>query len=180
MGYTYVSYAPRPNWACASYRVTLKYSQGILCITTHCFVWFPCGRSHRFLAPDPPNPLSILLSDPYIHGPKPVPQALRDVVLGTPDALEGLLLNIVQPATPSLQRNCVWALSNMCRGKPQPATNLLLPALPVLLNLLSSKDEEVRVVSADLRLSVCIGRGGCFLWFILFTNASVFSPPSAM
>ena len=120
-------------------------------------VWFPCGRLHRFLAPDPPYPLSILLSDPYIHDPKPVPQALRDVVLGTPDALEGLLLNIVQPATPSLQRNCVWALSNMCRGKPQPATNLLLPALPVLLNLLSSKDEEVRVVSADLRF-VCLHR----------------------
>eukprot|EP00903_Cladosiphon_okamuranus_P019512 g17943.t1 len=71
--------------------------------------------------------------------------ALRDVVLGTPDALDGLLLNIVQPATPSLQRNCVWALSNMCRGKPQPATGLLLPALPVLLNLLASKDEEVLV-----------------------------------
>lgn len=67
-------------------------------------------------------------------------------MLGTPDALEGLLLNIVQPATPSLQRNCVWALSNMCRGKPQPVTSLLLPALPVLLNLLSSKDEEVRCV----------------------------------
>ncbi len=72
-----------------------------------------------------------------------VPQELRDVVLGTPDALEGLLLNIMQPATPSLQRNCVWALSNMCRGKPQPETDKLRPALPVLLNLLSSTDEEV-------------------------------------
>ncbi|CAM9615020.1 unnamed protein product [Ectocarpus fasciculatus] len=70
---------------------------------------------------------------------------LRDVVLGTPDALEGLLLNVVQPATPSLLRNCVWALSNMCRGKPQPDTALLAPALPVLLKLLSSDDSEVLV-----------------------------------
>ncbi|CBJ31635.1 conserved unknown protein [Ectocarpus siliculosus] len=70
---------------------------------------------------------------------------LRDVVLGTPDALEGLLLNVVQPATPSLLRNCVWALSNMCRGKPQPDMSLLAPALPVLLNLLSSDDSEVLV-----------------------------------
>lgn len=84
---------------------------------------------------------SFLTSAPNVSV---IHQALRDVVLGTPDALEGLLLNVVQPATPSLLRNCVWALSNMCRGKPQPDTALLAPALPVLLKLLSCDDSEVQ------------------------------------
>lgn len=70
-------------------------------------------------------------------------QELRDAALDTADALEGLLLNITQPATQSLLRNCVWALSNMCRGKPQPQLEVLAPALPVLLTLLSSDDNEV-------------------------------------
>lgn len=72
-----------------------------------------------------------------------VVQDLRDIALGTPDALEGLLLNVTQPASQSLLRNCVWALSNMCRGKPQPEIAKLAPALPVLLTLLSSEDSEV-------------------------------------
>lgn len=72
-------------------------------------------------------------------------QELRDVALQTPDALEGLLLNVTQPATPSLLKNCVWALSNLCRGKPQPDIKALAPALPVLLTLLSSNDTEVRM-----------------------------------
>lgn len=71
-------------------------------------------------------------------------QDLRDVVLGTADALAALLLNVTHPATESLSRNCVWALSNMCRGKPQPEMELLAPALPVLLALLASQDKEVR------------------------------------
>lgn len=71
-------------------------------------------------------------------------QDLRDVVLGTNDALAALLLNVTQPATESLLRNCVWALSNMCRGKPQPEVQLLAPALPVLLGLLASPDKEVK------------------------------------
>lgn len=79
-------------------------------------------------------------------------------MLSTHDALQGLLLNIVQPATPSLQRNCVWALSNMCRGKPQPETSLLLPALPVLRDLLASKDEEVIFIFFLLRVRVGDGR----------------------
>ncbi|CAM9512442.1 unnamed protein product [Ascophyllum nodosum] len=70
---------------------------------------------------------------------------LRDVALGTGDALEGLLLNVTQPATTSLLRNCVWAVSNMCRGKPQPSMDSVAPAIPVLEKLLSSDDPEVLV-----------------------------------
>lgn len=79
------------------------------------------------------------------------------MVLGTPDALEGLLLNVVQPATPSLLRNCVWALSNMCRGKPQPDMALLAPALPVLLKLLSSDDSEVQLSAVTLGITCPLG-----------------------
>lgn len=35
-------------------------------------------------------------------------------------------------------RNCVWALSNFFRGKPQPHIDVLRPALPVLAKLLAA------------------------------------------
>ena len=40
-------------------------------------------------------------------------------------------------------RNATWTLSNMCRGKPQPAWHTVLPALPVLAQLVFSNDDEV-------------------------------------
>ena len=40
-------------------------------------------------------------------------------------------------------RNATWTLSNLCRGKPQPAWNMVLPALPVLAQLVFSNDDEV-------------------------------------
>lgn len=38
--------------------------------------------------------------------------------------------------------NCVWALSNFCRGKPQPDLALVAPAIPHLANLLSMNNNE--------------------------------------
>ncbi|CAM9112793.1 unnamed protein product [Discosporangium mesarthrocarpum] len=69
---------------------------------------------------------------------------LRDMVLKT-DALQGLLLNITQPASASLLRNCVWAVSNFCRGKPQPDIASVMPAIPILAQLVGSDDNEVLV-----------------------------------
>ncbi len=40
-------------------------------------------------------------------------------------------------------RNATWALSNLCRGKPPPAKELVRPALPVLVHCIYSADEEV-------------------------------------
>lgn len=57
--------------------------------------------------------------------------ALRDVVLSS-GAMQPLLQNIAQPANASLFGNCVWALSNFCRGKPQPHLSLVAPAVPIL------------------------------------------------
>lgn len=52
----------------------------------------------------------------------------------------------------TLQRNATWALSNLCRGKPQPKFHLISPALPTLARLLHSPDTEV-VVDAAWALS---------------------------
>lgn len=68
---------------------------------------------------------------------------MRDVVLAEPSAMEALLLNLQNPASPSLLRNATWTLSNFCRGKPQPALAVLLPCLPTLASLVRNADAEV-------------------------------------
>jgi len=40
-------------------------------------------------------------------------------------------------------RHATWTLSNFCRGKPQPAWDILAPALPVLCKLINHTDAEV-------------------------------------
>ncbi len=67
---------------------------------------------------------------------------LRDVVLNA-QALGPLLKNVEQPASESMLKNCVWSLSNLCRGKPQPHLDVLRPALAVLAKVLAtSKDPD--------------------------------------
>ncbi len=46
---------------------------------------------------------------------------------------------------PSMLRNGTWALSNLCRGKPEPPFELVMPALPLLSQLIYSTDEEVLI-----------------------------------
>lgn len=70
---------------------------------------------------------------------------LRDVVLAA-GALNPLLLNISQPSSVSLLRNTTWALSNFCRGKPQPPIATLAPALPVLYNLVMSQQQDQETI----------------------------------
>lgn len=44
----------------------------------------------------------------------------------------------------SLMRNTVWALSNLCRGKPQPDFDVIKACLPALVHIITHfKDEEV-------------------------------------
>lgn len=43
----------------------------------------------------------------------------------------------------SLIRNAAWTLSNFCRGKPAPKLNAVVPAIPMLAQLLKSSDDEV-------------------------------------
>jgi len=66
----------------------------------------------------------------------------RDLVL-THQVLPPLLEQLNPNSKMSMLRNATWTLSNMCRGKPQPAWNMVLPALPVLAQLIFSNDDEV-------------------------------------
>ncbi|KAL0483017.1 importin-alpha [Acrasis kona] len=43
----------------------------------------------------------------------------------------------------SILRNATWTISNLCRGKPSPDLNLVLPALGLLNTLLYNQDDEV-------------------------------------
>lgn len=69
---------------------------------------------------------------------------LRDIVLST-GAMQPLLRNIAQPANKSLFDNCVWALSNFCRGKPQPHLDLVSPAVPTLAQVLKSDNTSAKI-----------------------------------
>ncbi|XP_047321576.1 importin subunit alpha-1-like [Impatiens glandulifera] len=66
----------------------------------------------------------------------------RDIVLNE-GALLPLLNQLNEHSKISLLRNGTWTLSNFCRGKPQPQFDQLKPALPILLRLIHSNDEEV-------------------------------------
>ena len=48
----------------------------------------------------------------------------------------------------TILRNAVWALSNLCRSKPQPKLEQVSVALPVLASLLNHTDDEVVVDAA--------------------------------
>mmetsp|Transcript_28989 Transcript_28989/g.75163 ORF Transcript_28989/g.75163 Transcript_28989/m.75163 type:complete len:404 (-) Transcript_28989:432-1643(-) len=66
----------------------------------------------------------------------------RDLVL-----TQGVLQPLVEQLNPnskmSMLRNATWTLSNLCRGKPQPAWSMVTPALPILAQLIFSNDDEV-------------------------------------
>ncbi len=66
----------------------------------------------------------------------------RDLVLRS-GALQSLLPLCTPQSKVTMLRNTTWALSSLCRGKPQPDFSLVRLALPTLADLLFSKDEEV-------------------------------------
>jgi len=71
--------------------------------------------------------------------------ALRDLVLNN-GATEKIIKMIEATASMgqmSQLRNAVWALSNLMRGKPQPAINFVATCVPVLARLLMINDDEV-------------------------------------
>jgi len=68
----------------------------------------------------------------------------RDFVI-TSGALKPLLNSCAPQSQPtvSMLRNATWAISNLCRGKPQPDFNMVVHCIPCLNYLLQSSDEEV-------------------------------------
>jgi len=67
----------------------------------------------------------------------------RDYVLRH-GAMQGLVSGLSQTSPMSLIKNATWAISNFCRGKPEPAFEWVSPALPALKYLITSfRDEDV-------------------------------------
>ena len=66
----------------------------------------------------------------------------RDSVLHS-GALQkiAIVLDQAVPGT-SFMRNASWALSNLCRGRPQPDYNLVRHAIPTLIKVLVENDKE--------------------------------------
>lgn len=73
----------------------------------------------------------------------------RDFILNS-DILFPLLklihseLQSPNPHVP-LIRNSVWTLSNLCRGKPQPSFNQIVPSIDILAALVQTNDDDIVV-----------------------------------
>mmetsp|Transcript_24951 Transcript_24951/g.36801 ORF Transcript_24951/g.36801 Transcript_24951/m.36801 type:complete len:534 (-) Transcript_24951:202-1803(-) len=78
--------------------------------------------------------------------------AFRDVILRC-GGLEPLIQNIMMPANISLLRNCVWTLSNFCRGKPQPSLEVIQPAFEPLGAIIKNCSDQATIVDACWALS---------------------------
>ena len=76
----------------------------------------------------------------------------RDIILDC-GGLEPLLKNVLNPENVSLLRNCVWALSNFCRGKPQPDLHIIQPAFEAISILLNNCNDQQTIVDACWALS---------------------------
>ena len=67
----------------------------------------------------------------------------RDQLFNTPNAVQGIFMNVQHPASLTLLRNATWALSNFCRGKPSPPSAMVQPLIPALAYLVQQEDKEV-------------------------------------
>lgn len=67
----------------------------------------------------------------------------RDQLIATPNAVQGIFLNVQHPASLPLLRNATWTLSNFCRGKPAPAPSMVQPLIPALAYLVQQEDKEI-------------------------------------
>ncbi len=67
----------------------------------------------------------------------------RDMLFGTPNAVQGIFLNVQHPASLQLLRNSTWALSNFCRGKPSPPAAMVQPLIPALAYLVQQDDKDI-------------------------------------
>lgn len=63
----------------------------------------------------------------------------RDAVISH-GAVESMKMNLTQPANQSLLGNVVWAVSNLCRGKPKPNLAHISPILPELCMIVAHRD----------------------------------------
>ena len=67
----------------------------------------------------------------------------RDQLLFNNVLAKLLPLTMENNIKPSLRRNAVWTISNLCRGKPAPPFNVVNIAIPYLAELIKSNDSQV-------------------------------------
>jgi hypothetical protein len=61
----------------------------------------------------------------------------------------------------SILEKCIWAISNLTRGKPRPNYTTVMAALPLMVRVLKEADNED--VLADALWAVCYLTEGNFL-----------------
>jgi Armadillo/beta-catenin-like repeat len=113
---------------------------------------FPCDSCLIYVCVSPPPfppispPLRRLLSSstcfPFLPAHCSDSPSLRDQCLSQ-GALDKICSVIESEPKTTVLRNATWALSNLCRGKPQPAFSTVSVALPTLERLIRCKDVEV-------------------------------------
>eukprot|EP00466_Bigelowiella_natans_P019392 jgi/Bigna1/68275/fgenesh1_pg.5_\ len=72
---------------------------------------------------------------------------LRDTVIRA-GAVEPILANVRQPESLSLLRNTIWAMSNLCRGKPGVQIEVARQVMPVLANTVMLCSDEDTLIDA--------------------------------
>lgn len=84
-------------------------------------------------------------------GPEP-----RDVVLS--HGIVPVLISLLRSTTEvTAQQNIVWTLSNLCRSKnPPPNFKILLPSIPLLVEMLYHNDSQVICKLGNIPYLKCI------------------------
>ena len=67
-------------------------------------------------------------------------------------ALTPIINLVAQTDSIELVRNATWTISNLCRGRPPPALEMVYPCLQVLQRLVYSHDNDV-IIDAFWALS---------------------------
>jgi len=93
-----------------------------------------------------------LLASPHIEVVEQVIWGIGNIAGDSPSTRDSVLksgalqsiVTVLDQATPgtSFLRNASWALSNLCRGRPQPNYNYVRPAIPSLVKVLVENDKE--------------------------------------
>jgi len=93
-----------------------------------------------------------LLSSPHIEVVEQVIWGIGNIAGDSPLTRDRVLQSgaldriaqVLDQATPgtSFMRNASWALSNLCRGRPQPEYALVRRAIPTLIKVLVENDKE--------------------------------------
>jgi hypothetical protein len=73
---------------------------------------------------------------------RPVIDSLLSNPFSNVFSLHNRVKNMSEPSTASLAQNVAWTVSNLCRGKPVPALDVVKVFIPPLVNILNIANED--------------------------------------